>query len=64
MESRIKISVIVPVYNIAPYVAKCIESLLEQTFSGIEIILVDDGSTDGSGRICDEYRQKIGRAHV
>ena len=64
MESRIKISVIVPVYNIAPYVAKCIESLLEQTFSGIEIILVDDGSTDGSGRICDEYRQKDSRIHV
>ena len=64
MESGIKISIIVPVYNIASYVAKCIESLLGQTLSGIEIILVDDGSSDESGRICDKYRLRDPRILV
>lgn len=64
MKSAKKISVIVPVYNIAPYLAKCIESLMEQTVPGMEIILVDDGSSDASGRICDEYRQKDPRIMV
>ena len=50
-----KISVIVPVYNVAPYLHKCVDSLLAQTYPDLEIILVDDGSTDGSERICDEY---------
>lgn len=49
-----KVSVIVPVYNIAHYVRECIESLLEQTLQEIEIIAVDDGSTDESGRILDD----------
>lgn len=49
------ISVIVPVYNVAPYLRRCIDSLLAQTFSNFELILVDDGSTDGSSQICDEY---------
>ena len=49
-----KISVIVPVYNIESYVEACVESLISQTFGDIEIILVDDGSTDGSGEICDK----------
>ncbi len=53
--SNENISVIVPVYNTAEYLPRTIESLIEQTYKHITIILVDDGSTDGSGRICDEY---------
>lgn len=49
------ISVIVPVYNVEKYVSECIESILNQTYSDFELILVDDGSTDTSGKICDEY---------
>lgn len=48
-----KISVIVPVYNCAPYLDKCLDSLVSQTYKNIEIILVDDGSTDTGGKICD-----------
>lgn len=51
-----RFSVIVPVYNVAEYLPECMESLLEQSFQDFEIILVDDGSTDGSGRRCDEYQ--------
>ena len=51
----IKLSFIVPVYNVAPYLRKCVDSLLAQEYSDYEIILVDDGSTDGSGAICDDY---------
>ncbi len=50
-----KLSFIVPVYNVAPYLRKCVESLLAQDYDNYEIILVDDGSTDDSGAICDEY---------
>ena len=53
-----KISVIVPVYNVEPYLRKSINSLVEQTYSNLEIILVDDGSTDGSEAICDEYADR------
>lgn len=49
------ISVIVPEYNVEPYVAKCIESIQNQSYQHLEIILVDDGSTDDSGDICDQY---------
>lgn len=49
------ISVVVPIYNIIEYIEKCIKSIIEQSYSNLEIILVDDGSTDGSSIICDEY---------
>ena len=50
-----KLSFIVPVYNVAPYLRKCVDSLLAQDYEDYEIILIDDGSTDESGAICDEY---------
>lgn len=56
----IKVSIIVPVYNVEHYLKKCIESIINQSLSDIEIILIDDGSTDSSGEICDSY-QKIDR---
>lgn len=59
-----KISVIVPVYNSEQYLPKCIDSILAQTFSDFELILVNDGSKDGSGDICDEYAQKDKRVRV
>ena len=49
------ISVVVPVYNVADFLRNCVDSILNQTYENIEILLVDDGSTDDSGRICDEY---------
>lgn len=52
-----EISVIVPVYNVEKYLEECIDSLLAQTFKNLEIILVDDGSTDTSGQICDRYAE-------
>ena len=64
MEKNTKISIIVPVYNSEKYVAKSIESLLKQTLKEIEIILVDDGSKDTSGAICDEYAAKDERILV
>lgn len=49
------ISVIVPIYNVAPYLKICVESILQQTYKCLEVILVDDGSTDGSAQICDDF---------
>lgn len=59
-----KISIIVPVYNVEPYLGKCIDSLISQTYKNLEILLIDDGSTDNSGKICDEYAEKDGRIKV
>lgn len=58
------ISVIVPVYNVEKYLRCCVDSILAQTFTDIEVLLVNDGSTDGSGAICDEYAQKDSRVRV
>lgn len=59
-----QISVIIPVYNCREYLQKCIESVINQTFEDWELILVDDGSTDGSGRICDEAAAGDERVHT
>lgn len=58
------ISVIVPVYNVEDYLDRCIESIINQTYKNLEIILVDDGSTDSSGKKCDEYALRDGRIKV
>lgn len=58
------VSVIVPVYNVEKYLRQCVESVLAQTFTHWELILVDDGSTDGSGTICDQYGAEDSRINV
>ena len=59
-----KISVIVPVYNVEPYIRKALDSIINQTYKNLEIILVDDGSPDNCGKICDEYALKDNRIKV
>lgn len=59
-----QISVIVPVFNVETYLPRCIESILAQTFTDFELLLIDDGSPDASGIICDEYAAKDGRVRV
>ena len=58
------VSVVVPVYNCEKYITKCIESILNQSYKKLEIILVDDGSTDDSGKLCDQYAAKDSRIRV
>ena len=62
--SQSLISVIVPVYNVKEYLNTCVESILNQTHENLEVILVDDGSTDGSGEICDSYAKTDTRVQV
>lgn len=59
-----KVTVIVPVYNVSSFLSKCIESICGQEYPFLEIILVDDGSTDESGKICDSYAEKDTRIKV
>lgn len=58
------ISIIIPVYNTEAYIPACVESILSQSYSDFEVILIDDGSTDGSGVICDEYARRDCRVRV
>lgn len=59
-----KVSVIVPVYKVERYICRCLDSILDQTYKNLEIILVDDGSPDNCGAICDEYAKRDGRITV
>ena len=58
MKTNPLISVIVPIYNVEAYLEKCIKSILSQDYTPLEIILVNDGATDGSGEICDKYAKQ------
>ncbi|MCI8725462.1 MAG: glycosyltransferase [Hungatella sp.] len=64
MDGKPLITVIVPVYNVEKYLDKCVESVIGQTYRALEIILVDDGSIDRSGIMCDYWKKKDGRIHV
>ena len=64
MEQNPLISVIVPVYNVAAWLPRCVDSVLTQTYQNLEILLIDDGSTDASGEICDAYAEKDPRIRV
>lgn len=63
-KADVLISVIVPVYNTERYINQCVDSILKQTYSSLEIILINGGSTDDTGRICDEYKEKDCRIKV
>ena len=64
MNNQELVSIIVPVHNVEQYVFACLESLSAQSYTDIEVIMVDDGSTDSSGKICDGFAKKDGRFHV
>ena len=59
-----KVSIIIPIFNTETFLKRCVSSVIDQTLKDIEIILVDDGSTDNSGNICDEFAQKDSRVKV
>ena len=59
-----QVTIIIPIYNTERYLKRCLESVISQTYSNLEIILVDDGSTDNSGIICDNYAKKDTRIRV
>ena len=61
---NILISVIIPVYNVEEYIIRCLDSVVSQTYKNIEVLLVDDGSTDRSGEICDKYAKEYNFINV
>ena len=63
-ENAPKVSIIIPIYNTENYLKQCLNSVINQTLKDIEIILIDDGSTDNSPKICDEYKEKDDRIKV
>lgn len=64
MNNTVRVTIIVPVYNAENQIKKCIDSILCQNMEEIEVVIVDDGSTDNSGRICDKYAQQDKRIRV
>ena len=64
MSDQVKVSVIMPVYGVEKFVGKAIESILNQTFTDFEFLIVDDGTRDRSGEICDQYAEKDPRLTV
>ena len=63
-ERKPLVSVIVPVYNVYPYLRDCVQSVQAQSYQNWELLLVDDGSTDGSGELCDELAVEDGRITI
>ncbi len=63
-ETNPLISIVLPIYNVGEYLSKCLDSIASQTYSNLEILLIDDGSTDGSSEICERYRAKDKRFKV
>ena len=64
MTDQSLISVIVPVYNIEEYLPRCVKSIVNQTYQNLEILLVDDGSTDGTGALCDKLAETDARIRI
>ena len=62
--TTLKLSIIIPVYNVAEWLSETVDSILAQTFRDFELVLVDDGSTDGSGELCDQYAAGDNRIRV
>lgn len=64
VENSLKVSLIVPVYNMESYIQQCLDSLIAQTYQDFELIIVDDGSTDQSGEICERYQSKFQNVNI
>ncbi len=64
MDTTALVSIIIPVYNVEPYLVEALDSVIHQTYTNLEIIIIDDGSTDGSGKICDDYAKKDNRIRI
>lgn len=64
MRNERLVSIIIPVFNVRPFLVEALDSVIHQTYRNLEIIIIDDGSTDGSGEVCDEYAQKDKRVQV
>ena len=64
MDNSTLVSVIIPVFNVEKYLSNCVNSVLNQSYTNLEVILVDDGSTDNSGSLCDEFQRRDDRVKV